>query len=661
MTSSDVAADGAVSDGAPSDDAAGTPAVSESAVRRLPGIALAAIASIGAGAIHAAAVGIHAEHPALARLFVATAALQLGAGLWALHRPSRAAAAAVVAVNVGAVAGWLASRITGISWIGGLEQAEAPQFADSACAGLGAAAVAAAGGALLIGWHEARPARMLLPSFAATALVVPAMMLAGTHIHAHDEGAADGHAHGEQVANGAAPAHDHGGATDAAAPHDHGAVPAADPAAHDPAAHDHGTIPAADPALAAANWPRPWDPSQPIDLAGVPGVSPEQEARARALVETSMKELPRFANPADAVAAGYQSIGDAGTGSEHYINAGLVQDDALLDPTAPESLVYTVDGEKRTLAGAMYIASARPTDDPTLTSWAGPLMTWHNHGNLCWEGQQVVGVSQADGSCARGNNSGAEFPMVHVWITPHPCGVFAALEGVGAGQAAVPEAERVDMCAEQHDHGGATAAAATPKPYDPTKPIDLSGTPGVTPEQQAAAENIVAENVMRLPQWADYNDAIDAGFASIGDGSTGHEHYINWDWIDDDVVLDPDYPEALVYSPQPDGSKKLVSAMYMLQPSVALADVPDIGGALMQWHIHDDLCFTKGYTPRVAGVTGSNGKCPSNLQKFTPAPMIHVWITPHKCGPFAALEGVGAGQIQPGEERLCDHQHGGGF
>ncbi len=30
--------------------------------------------------------------------------------------------------------------------------------------------------------------------------------------------------------------------------------------------------------------------------------------------------------------------------------------------------------------------------------------------------------------------------------------------------------------------------------------------------------------------------------------------------------------------------------------------------------------------------------------------MIHVWITPHPCGPFAALEGVGAGQIAAGEE-----------
>ena len=47
-----------------------------------------------------------------------------------------------------------------------------------------------------------------------------------------------------------------------------------------------------------------------------------------------------------------------------------------------------------------------------------------------------------------------------------------------------------------------------------------------------------------------------------------------------------------MYEPQPDGSKKLVSAMYMLPTSVALEDVPDLGGALMQWHIHDNLCYT---------------------------------------------------------------------
>ena len=97
----------------------------------------------------------------------------------------------------------------------------------------------------------------------------------------------------------------------------------------------------------------------------------EQELRAVTLIEDSFRELPKYADPAAAVAAGYASIGDAGTGTEHYIKSDLIEDDVLLDPTAPESLVYAVNGDERTLAGAMYIASARPADDPS--SPTGPV------------------------------------------------------------------------------------------------------------------------------------------------------------------------------------------------------------------------------------------------------------------------------------------------
>jgi hypothetical protein len=397
-------------------------------------------------------------------------------------------------------------------------------------------------------------------------------------------------------------------------------------------------------------------------------VTEEQQARAQQLIDDTLRDLPKWSTTAAAEADGYKSIGDAGTGSEHFIKQSLIQDDVMLDPTQPESLVYTVKGAERVLAGAMFIASKRPTDDPTLTSWAGPLMTWHNHGNLCWDQVNgkatVVGLTDASGKCARGINTGGDSPMVHVWITPNQCGPFAALEGVGAGQAAVPEEQRVDMCQQHGDHAatGGAATASVSRPYDPTQPIDLSGFDGVTLEQQAAAENLVAVTLVRLPKWSDYKVAEAAGFHSIGDALTGHEHFINWDWINDDVTLDPDHPESLVYQPQPDGSKKLVSAMYMLPDTVDLADVPNLGGALMQWHIHDNLCFTDDpVAPKVAGLVNGQGECRAPLTKFRPAPMIHVWITAHKCGPFAALEGVGAGQIQPGEERLCDHVHGSGF
>jgi hypothetical protein len=209
-----------------------------------------------------------------------------------------------------------------------------------------------------------------------------------------------------------------------------------------------------------------------------------------------------------------------------------------------------------------------------------------------------------------------------------------------------------------HDQSHSESAVVPPKPYDPSLPIDLGGVPGVTPQQQARAENLIAITLADLPRFADYHTAEAAGYRSIGDAVTGDEHFINVAYFDDGRILDPEYPESLVYEPDPSGAtgKKLVAAMYMLAPNQTLDDVPDVGGPLTQWHIHDNLCFTAD--GKVAGLTSNGGPCRPGLNKGSQAPMIHVWIVPNKCGPFAALEGVGAGQIRAGETRLCDTAHG---
>jgi hypothetical protein len=206
-----------------------------------------------------------------------------------------------------------------------------------------------------------------------------------------------------------------------------------------------------------------------------------------------------------------------------------------------------------------------------------------------------------------------------------------------------------------------TEAAVPVKAYDPNMPIDLSGTPGVTPQQQARAENLVAVTLYKLPQFADASKAEAEGFHTIGDAATGDEHLLNWSYIDDGRILDPDHPEALVYNTR-NGGRQLEAAMYMLPPGSTLDSVPDVGGALTQWHIHDNLCFTDDpVAPHVAGLTDSSGGCRAPLVKLEPVPMIHVWITPNPCGPFAALTGIGAGQVKAGETRLCDQAHGTGL
>lgn len=379
-----------------------------------PALAVAALASSGAGAIHAAAIGAHSDHHQAVLTFTVVAAAQIGFGVVALMHPRRLFAFALAAANVAFFAAWLLAKTNGISFIDGLEQVEPVQLADGIAAALATIAVLAAVVALVSGlrsihvWHST-----LAMSAALTALVaVPGMVAAGSHTHA----------------------------------------------AGSAASHTHGTVAA---------------------------------------------------------------------------TAGAA------DPTAG------------------------------------------------------------------------------------------------------------------HTHASSAIAS---KPYDPTKPIDLGGVPGVTPEQQARAENLIAITLIRLPQFSDPAKAVAAGFRSIGDAVTGDEHYINLDYFHDGRVLDPDHPESLVYEPDGAGGKKLVAAMFMLETGQTLADVPDVGGKLTQWHIHNNLCFTTSAI--VAGITAPGGSCPAPLVKGPDTPMIHVWIRPHPCGPFAALEGIGGGQIADGQSRLCDHAHG---
>ena len=237
--------------------------------------------------------------------------------------------------------------------------------------------------------------------------------------------------------------------------------------------------------------------------------------------------------------------------------------------------------------------------------------------------------------------------------------VVIALASAGMSSAASPSHHGTDTDATSASHHGSDAAAPVARPYDPALPIDLGGTEGVTASQQAAAENLIANTLSHLPRYADPAVAEADGYVSIRDGGTGYEHFIKAEYRDDGRVLDPDRPESLVYQTDPSGGRQLVAAMYMAEPGTTLETVPALGGALTQWHVHGDLCFTPPPNSRVAGLTDAEGNCAEGLVKPEPVPMIHVWITPHACGPFAALDGIAGGQIAEGETRLCDTAHGG--
>jgi hypothetical protein len=203
----------------------------------------------------------------------------------------------------------------------------------------------------------------------------------------------------------------------------------------------------------------------------------------------------------------------------------------------------------------------------------------------------------------------------------------------------------------------ATTTTIKAKPKSPPDALNLGGTPGVTPTEQQRAETLLRQTIVGLKKYRTPAEAYAAGYRSIGDGLTGDEHYVKWSLVDDGHVLDASLPESLVYETK-NGQQQVAAAMYMLPFGSRFTDAPNVGGALTQWHVHEDLCLTDNPTQKsLAGFVAVNGKCQPGTEKAGAMPMLHVWVQPNPCGPFAALEGPGAGQVPTGENRLCDTLH----
>jgi hypothetical protein len=242
-------------------------------------------------------------------------------------------------------------------------------------------------------------------------------------------------------------------------------------------------------------------------------------------------------------------------------------------------------------------------------------------------------------------------------ISARAAAVFACVAlGAACGSSGSKGATPVQKVGSTTTQAPTTTEA--PKPYDPTKPINLCCEPGYTKAEQTRAETLLRATLKDLPQFSSVAVAEADGYRSIGDALTGDEHFVNWSYVNDGKILDPKKPESIVFQVR-GGKKTAVAAMYMLPFGSKFKDVPDVGGALTQWHVHRDLCLTDNPMQKiVSGLTTVDGTCPPGTEKAGDTPMLHVWIIPNQCGPFAALEGIGAGQVPKGQTRLCDTGHG---
>jgi hypothetical protein len=244
--------------------------------------------------------------------------------------------------------------------------------------------------------------------------------------------------------------------------------------------------------------------------------------------------------------------------------------------------------------------------------------------------------------------------------------IFVPAIAAGAPAPGTPPTESTEISPTPSNSGPTT----TVKPYNPGDGIDLSGTPGVSPAQVTAAENLVRGTLKYLPRYATEAAAEAAGYRTIGDHlkqfGIHDEHLVNWAYADDSDVLDPQHPESLVYHyaddpKDPTAPPTLEGAMYMLPPGSKFSDIPPLfNDPLTQWHVHNNLCFEQTSDP-LQWVVDLNEfpPCIPPVMELGDVPMIHVWIQANPCGPFAALPGIEAGQVAPGQTQNCDTAHAG--
>ena len=212
--------------------------------------------------------------------------------------------------------------------------------------------------------------------------------------------------------------------------------------------------------------------------------------------------------------------------------------------------------------------------------------------------------------------------MVHVWIAPHECGPFAALEGHGAGQAGRPTAQRADQCAARPRRRHRPTAQPATAAYDPTQ----ADRPVRRRRRHARAAGL-----RREPRRRQRSSACRSGptrpsprppaSTRSATARTGHEHYVQWDWIDDDVVARPGRTRrASSTSRSPTAPRSWCRRCTCCPTTSRSTTCPTTAAPLMQWHIHDNLCYTDDpVAPQVARPhRAPNGTCRPPLVKHDP-------------------------------------------
>ena len=148
--------------------------------------ATAGALTVGAGLVHAAAIGAHVDHRAVVVLFALTALAQVTLGGAMVGRPSRPVLVAGAAVNLLVVGAWALSRTSGLPLVDALSAREAVGLQDLTATLLEGVAVVAA----LVAIRDPAPRPVSLSPALVLALVPALVGMTAPHRVADDHHAA---------------------------------------------------------------------------------------------------------------------------------------------------------------------------------------------------------------------------------------------------------------------------------------------------------------------------------------------------------------------------------------------------------------------------------------------------------------------------------------
>lgn len=157
-----------------------------------------------------------------------------------------------------------------------------------------------------------------------------------------------------------------------------------------------------------------------------PPTTSEQHATDE-LYTATVAATVKYADPAVAEAAGYQTAGIFGT-DFHAPNPRFQNDGRIFDPSRPETLIYAETTAGPALIGVMFESEGIGNAGPAI---GGPLTVWHAHDHICVGllPPSLAGITSPFGLCPAATLTlPITNEMIHVWTMPGAPERFGHLE-----------------------------------------------------------------------------------------------------------------------------------------------------------------------------------------------------------------------------------------